>query len=419
MSNPQTKDSKEKKVRVFNLAKDLNVESKLLLDFCKELGFSDIKNQLNGLEPEQVDALKERLKKGPAKSGSAPLSPPGTAPKSIIPPPAKLDKPIQTLPKPAPKPIPKPVEPVPVVAPPAPSVAAQSAPAPQPPAPAPEPAPTPSVTAAVPPEPAARPAPPVVAVAPAPPAPQSAPPGGAPAVRPGERPAAEHHPVARWRWDTEPERRTSGCAHRAPGCGASSAARGGAPDCPGAGSTGAGSTGSCGAGSRGAGSCSRGAGPCGAAPAAPSPAPRPTPRPTVTPAAPPAAATPTKPAPSVQNAAPPAPPPAPPGPPKNIIPSITGAGRPDILKRAPQVPPPNIIAGRRTGTGAPPPSSQRPPSGVSGPRVRARAVLAVALRAVRPERGNGPAAARLVRRRAVHPVAAVAAHRPSPRPGSR
>ena len=38
LSNPQTKDAKEKKVRVFNLAKELNVESKLLLDYCKELG---------------------------------------------------------------------------------------------------------------------------------------------------------------------------------------------------------------------------------------------------------------------------------------------------------------------------------------------------------------------------------------------
>ena len=60
MSNPQTKDVKEKKVRVFNLAKELNVESKLLLDYCKELGFSAITNQLNGLDPDQAEAILQR-----------------------------------------------------------------------------------------------------------------------------------------------------------------------------------------------------------------------------------------------------------------------------------------------------------------------------------------------------------------------
>ena len=56
MSNPQTKekDTKEKKVRVFDLAKELNLESKVLLDYCKELGFTGVSNQLSGLAPEQV-----------------------------------------------------------------------------------------------------------------------------------------------------------------------------------------------------------------------------------------------------------------------------------------------------------------------------------------------------------------------------
>src|SRR3954463_11957275 len=92
LSNPQTKDAKEKKVRVFNLAKELNVESKVLLDYCKELGFSAITNQLNGLEPDQAEALKARVKKAPKPGpGAAHAHAPGQPPKSIIPPAAKLE----------------------------------------------------------------------------------------------------------------------------------------------------------------------------------------------------------------------------------------------------------------------------------------------------------------------------------------
>ena len=299
MSNPQTKDAKEKKVRVFNLAKELNVESKLLLDFCKELGFAEITNQLSGLVPDQADALKERVKKGPAKSGAA--HPTGGAhPKSVIPPPAKLDKPIQTLSKPTPKPAPKPVEPVAVV--PAPVAATEPlAPAPTAEAPA---EPIAVVTAPV--------------AAPRPPAPVVPPKNFIPAVGAGGM-------------------RNLSTGRPAP-------ARPAAPPTPAA-----------------------------PVPVAATPAP----------VAPPAEVTPVVPeapipaapppavaaqAPPVAPAKPPAAPLAPPGPPKNIIPSLAGtSGRPDILKRAPQVQPPTIIAGRRTGTGAPPPGGQRPPSGASGP----------------------------------------------------
>jgi translation initiation factor IF-2 len=108
LSNPQTKEkeAKDKKVRVFNLAKELNLESKVLLDYCKELGFTEIKNQLNGLEPEQVDALKERVKKGPRPgSPSAPVAP--IPAKPVIPSAASLATKVQTLPKakPAPRPV--------------------------------------------------------------------------------------------------------------------------------------------------------------------------------------------------------------------------------------------------------------------------------------------------------------------------
>src|SRR6202035_1807860 len=107
------------KLRVFALAKELNLESKDLLAYCKELGYAGITNQLHGLEPEQVDALKERVKKGGPKHGHSQAYTPvvsGTPPKSIIPPATKLDKPIQTLPKAQPKPVAK-FEPAPVAPP--------------------------------------------------------------------------------------------------------------------------------------------------------------------------------------------------------------------------------------------------------------------------------------------------------------
>ena len=112
MSNPQTKekDPKEKKVRVFNLAKELNLESKVLLDYCKELGFAGVNNQLSGLAPEQADALKERVKKGPRPGTTSPSTPAPSKP--VIPTAAQLTTAtkVQTLPKPKPALRPAPVE---------------------------------------------------------------------------------------------------------------------------------------------------------------------------------------------------------------------------------------------------------------------------------------------------------------------
>ncbi len=73
----QTKDSKDK-VRVFALARGLGVDSKTIIDICKGLGF-DVKSQLASLEPEQVDALKQRLARGP-KAPAEPVKPAATLP---------------------------------------------------------------------------------------------------------------------------------------------------------------------------------------------------------------------------------------------------------------------------------------------------------------------------------------------------
>jgi translation initiation factor IF-2 len=123
LSNSSTK---EKQIRVFELAKELDVESKQLLDYCKELGFSEVKNQLKGLTFEQVNALKDRTKQGPANGHLGPIA----VSKPPTPLPAKIESKILTLPKPkvqktiaseveeietesqpAPEPLPEPSEP--------------------------------------------------------------------------------------------------------------------------------------------------------------------------------------------------------------------------------------------------------------------------------------------------------------------
>ena len=104
----QTKE----KVRVYALAKTLDVESKLILDHCRDLGY-DVKNQLSGLETDQAEIVKQRILKG-AKSGAAaePARPVATGP--VIPP---KDRTIVKVPvsKPAPKPFTPPAPPAPTL----------------------------------------------------------------------------------------------------------------------------------------------------------------------------------------------------------------------------------------------------------------------------------------------------------------
>ncbi len=63
-----------KKIRVFELAKSLGLETKAVLDYCRDLGY-DVKNQLSSLETDQVDALKQRIAKGGRPSAAAPATP--------------------------------------------------------------------------------------------------------------------------------------------------------------------------------------------------------------------------------------------------------------------------------------------------------------------------------------------------------
>ena len=58
------KDGKGGKPRVYSMASELNVDTKTVLEYCKDLGYTSITSQLKSLEPEQVDALRERHKNG-------------------------------------------------------------------------------------------------------------------------------------------------------------------------------------------------------------------------------------------------------------------------------------------------------------------------------------------------------------------
>jgi translation initiation factor IF-2 len=67
------------KIRVYALARELKIELKDVLQYCKELGF-EVKNQLSSLDPEQCDQLKLRIQRGnkAAPSAPAPVRPPIT-----------------------------------------------------------------------------------------------------------------------------------------------------------------------------------------------------------------------------------------------------------------------------------------------------------------------------------------------------
>ncbi len=205
-----TKEPKTGKPRVYALAAEMNLDTKAVLELCQELGFSAITSQLKALEPEQVEAIRARVKKGAPKP--APAAAPVTPVKPTLP--AKIETKIPTIAKPkaAPKPAPEPdagptVEPVteapakPVKKPTAETpVAPVAEPVPEPVAPpvAAEPAPA-SVAPKRPPTPAGRPqnlnaprnlnTPRTAAPKPAEPAPVETPPADVVAVTPPAAPA--------------------------------------------------------------------------------------------------------------------------------------------------------------------------------------------------------------------------------------
>jgi translation initiation factor IF-2 len=89
-ATPKERRLQKEKIRVYILARELNIDTKDLLVMAQNAGFA-VKNQLSMLEPEQRTVLEDLIKKG-AKSAAAPAKP--------TPPPALpgVNKAIPTLP---------------------------------------------------------------------------------------------------------------------------------------------------------------------------------------------------------------------------------------------------------------------------------------------------------------------------------
>ncbi len=169
------------KVRVYALARELNMESKDLLDLCRQAGF-DVKNQLSSLDPEQRDQVEILVKRGGATVAVA--APP---PKPAAPALPQVNAPIRNLnartpparrEAEAPRPPAAPTAAPAVPEPPAPQVVQPQAPA------------APAAQAPAPPKPAAPP------LAPAARAPETPPPTVKPAQAPPPAPRAPEVPAA-------------------------------------------------------------------------------------------------------------------------------------------------------------------------------------------------------------------------------
>ncbi|HEV3258034.1 MAG TPA: translation initiation factor IF-2 N-terminal domain-containing protein, partial [Gemmataceae bacterium] len=136
----------KEKVRVYALARELNIESKDLLDLCRQHGI-DVKNQLSSLDPDQRDAVELLVKRGGAGGAAVAVAPPPKAVASVIP---SVTAPVRVLPSRPVRREPEPARPATSARP------AEPAPAPQPAPPAAEP---PAAAARAPETPAAAPRP--------------------------------------------------------------------------------------------------------------------------------------------------------------------------------------------------------------------------------------------------------------------
>ena len=70
----QQQQQKREKVRIFALARELEMESKDLMALCQENGI-DIKNQLSTIEPEVRDQIVQLVKRGKKAAPAAPAAP--------------------------------------------------------------------------------------------------------------------------------------------------------------------------------------------------------------------------------------------------------------------------------------------------------------------------------------------------------
>jgi translation initiation factor IF-2 len=71
----------QEKIRIYALAKELDLESKDLIDLCRQHGI-DVKNQLSSLDPDQRDAVVQLVKRG---GGGVAVATPPKAASAVIP----------------------------------------------------------------------------------------------------------------------------------------------------------------------------------------------------------------------------------------------------------------------------------------------------------------------------------------------
>jgi translation initiation factor IF-2 len=132
------------KIRVYALAKELNLESKDLIDLCRQIGI-DVKNQLSSLDPAQRDQVEQLVKRG--AGGVAVAAPP--RPSSSVIPQVMTPVPVLHPTRPTrrePEPV-KPAQPAPAAKPAAPAAGAPKVVETAPPAPPMEEPPAPPVSA--------------------------------------------------------------------------------------------------------------------------------------------------------------------------------------------------------------------------------------------------------------------------------
>src|SRR5262245_43919351 len=159
------------KIRVYVLARELNIDTKELLEICKQAGL-DVKNQLSSIDPDQKEMIEQLVKKGAHKAQATPARAAGPA---ALP---DVNKPIRNLAtRPAARREPEPVRATPP----------NAAPAPASPPPA---SSTPVVAPPTPPAPVA----PEPVVVPIPP-PQAVPPEAAASTAPNTRATPQTPPT--------------------------------------------------------------------------------------------------------------------------------------------------------------------------------------------------------------------------------
>src|SRR5438309_916519 len=80
--SPEEFRLQREKVRVYSLARELNVESKDLLELCRQAGI-DVKNQLSSLDPEQRDLVEQMVKRGGGTATATAVAPAPAKPPSL------------------------------------------------------------------------------------------------------------------------------------------------------------------------------------------------------------------------------------------------------------------------------------------------------------------------------------------------